>query len=281
MIEFFKLEHCLRDFYGKVTQEGGSACLEAGLAEIRENLLEFDASWSTFERLYVLELMSIEVQARSLIAKAIEAEKCLTSVEIREKMKGKILINCEDYLSTRAKLCEIISQINQIANYCGKGRDDLDHSILLETEGILRRITRDQSKAIRILGEKIRGSFANIRSLLRKYDKNIEMVDPQLKNNSDLVELLMEYERSWEKGGNYFCDSEKKRHLLHFSGTIEGISEKYEKFRDMVECSDADIFLIIPCILTLKSLDKDDKNLCRYFLPNLHQIDTKTFRLYF
>lgn len=131
--------------------------------------------------------MSIEVQARSLIAKAIEAEKCLTSVEIREKMKGKILINCEDYLSTRAKLCEIISQINQIANYCGKGRDDLDHSILLETEGILRRITRDQSKAIRILGEKIRGSFANIRSLLRKYDKNIEMVDPQLKNNSDLV----------------------------------------------------------------------------------------------
>ena len=49
----------------------------------------------------------------------------------------------------------------------------------------------------------------------------------------------------------------------------------------MVECSDADAFLIIPCILTLKSLDKDDKNLCRYFLPNLHQIDTKTFRMYF
>ena len=49
----------------------------------------------------------------------------------------------------------------------------------------------------------------------------------------------------------------------------------------MVECSDADVFLIIPCILTLKSLDKDDKNLCKYFLPNLHQIDTKTFRLYF
>jgi hypothetical protein len=58
---------------------------------------------------------------------------------------------------------------------------------LLETEGILRRITRDQSKAIRILGEKIRGSFSSLRALFRKYDKNIEMVDPQLKNNSDLV----------------------------------------------------------------------------------------------
>ena len=108
-------------------------------------------------------------------------------------MKGKILITCEDYLSARTKLCEIISQINQIANYYGKGRDDLDHSILLETEGLLRRITKDQSKAIRILGEKIRSSFTNLRTLLRKYDKNIEMVDPQLKNHSDLVEALMEY----------------------------------------------------------------------------------------
>lgn len=102
-------------------------------------------------------------------------------------MKGKILITCEDYLTARAKMCEIISQINQIANYCGRGRDDLDHSILLETEGLLRRITKDQSKAIRILGEKIRSSFVNLRGLFRKYDKNIEMVDPQLKNNSDLV----------------------------------------------------------------------------------------------
>ena len=49
----------------------------------------------------------------------------------------------------------------------------------------------------------------------------------------------------------------------------------------MLECSDADIFLIIPCIMMLKSLDKDDKNLCNFFLPSLNQIDTKTFRVYF
>lgn len=59
MIEFFKLEHSLRDFYGKVTQEGANTVLEAGVAEVKENLQEFDASWSTFERLYVLELMGI------------------------------------------------------------------------------------------------------------------------------------------------------------------------------------------------------------------------------
>lgn len=31
----------------------------------------------------------------------------------------------------------------------------------------------------------------------------------------------------------------------------------------------------------LKSLDKDDKHLCKYFLPDLNKIGTKTFRLYF
>lgn len=53
------------------------------VSDIRDNLLEFDVSWSTFERVYVMELMGIEVKARNLIAKAIDAEKVLTSVEIQ------------------------------------------------------------------------------------------------------------------------------------------------------------------------------------------------------
>lgn len=36
-----------------------------------------------FMQAYVLELMEIEIKARSLIARAIEVEKCLNSVEIR------------------------------------------------------------------------------------------------------------------------------------------------------------------------------------------------------
>lgn len=49
----------------------------------------------------------------------------------------------------------------------------------------------------------------------------------------------------------------------------------------MVQFIEADIFIVIPCLVILKALDKDDKNLCKYFLPNLNQIDTKTFRIYF
>lgn len=107
------------------------------------------------------------------------------------------------------------------------------------------------------------------------------MVDPQLRNNSDLVDALVEYEKSWERGINYFCDTEKKRYLLHFSGAIEGMAEKYSCFKAMIDNYDADIFLIVPCLLMLKSLDKDDKHLCKYFLPDLNKIGTKTFRTYF
>ena len=45
--------------------------------------------------------MIIETDARKQIAKAIEIEKELQSIEIREKLKGHILVNNEDYHSLR------------------------------------------------------------------------------------------------------------------------------------------------------------------------------------
>lgn len=41
--------------------------------------------------------MVIEKDARRYIFNAIELEKELISIEIRQKMKGKILINSEEY----------------------------------------------------------------------------------------------------------------------------------------------------------------------------------------
>jgi hypothetical protein len=77
------------------------------------------------------------------------------------------------------------------------GRDDLGNDILLAAEGIYRRITPTQSKAVRNLADKIKKTFNDFKNLLRKYDTNIEVVDPQLKNNSELVEVLVEFENSW------------------------------------------------------------------------------------
>lgn len=63
--------------------------------------------------------MIIETDARKQIARAIEIEKELQSIEIREKMKGHILVNNEDYTSLRKQLVKIISQINAVANFEG------------------------------------------------------------------------------------------------------------------------------------------------------------------
>ena len=98
-----------------------------------------------------------------------------------------------------------------------------------------------------------------MRNLLRKYDENIEMVDPQLKNNADLVEVLVDYETTWEKGKNYFLNPKKCNYLVHFSHTIEATKEKYMAFHEQVDCRDADIFMTIPCVLILQSLENEDK----------------------
>ena len=45
--------------------------------------------------------------------------------------------------------------------------------------------------------------------LLKSFSLNIEQVDPQLRNNSDLVEALSEYEIFWEKGKRYFVEKRK------------------------------------------------------------------------
>jgi len=89
------------------------------------------------------------------------------------------------------------------------GRDDLSNDILLAAEGIFRRVSPHQSKAVRVLAERIKKSFMDFRNLLKKYEQNIEVVDPQLKNNNELVEILVEFENTWTQGLTYFMDHKK------------------------------------------------------------------------
>lgn len=106
-------------------------------------------------------------------------------------------------------MIQILGKINSVANPEGMGRDDLSNDILLAAEGIYRRISLTQSKAVRKLAERIKKSFLDFKLLLRKYEQNIEVVDPQLKNNAELVEILVEFENAWSQGLTYFLDSKK------------------------------------------------------------------------
>ena len=109
--------------------------------EIRTILEEFDENWVEYEKRYVVELMLIEQDARRYIQEAIDVEREITSAEVRERAKGKIMVECTDHNKNRKKFVEILNKINSVANPDGKGRDDLEAEILLQSEGICRRIS--------------------------------------------------------------------------------------------------------------------------------------------
>ncbi|EGR33054.1 hypothetical protein IMG5_062790 [Ichthyophthirius multifiliis] len=270
---FFQLQYIMRSTYSKICQESCTFSIQQIKDQIINSIEKFDQIWVKFEKSYVLELMHIENDARRYIQKAIEIEQELESIEIREKIKGKKFIFNQDIHNLYKKLCNIINQLNSVANIEGKGRDDLQFEVLQESECILRKITKEQSQAVRQLAENIKNSFQKLRKLFLKYQQNMEMVDPQLKNNIDLVEALFEYEQSWEKGQSYFLDPKKLSYLVHFSHIIETTAQKYKHFSEQVECRDADIFLNIPCLMILKCLNNEDKNICAFFLPQLFQND--------
>ena len=122
---------------------------------------------------------------------------------------------------------------------------------------------------MRHLAENIKKSFSALRKLLQKYDENIEIVDPQLKNNPELVESIAVFEKAWERGKEFLLDKIKYSQLLFFSQMIEIICEKYKDISEELESREPSIFVWIPSILILKSLEKDDKNICQEFNPNM------------
>lgn len=213
--------------------------------------------------------MDIESDARKRIVTAIALDNEIRQLEKRERLKGKIVLSSEPYNELRRKFVEICCQINSVANSEGKGRDDLFVDILIAAENISRRISNSQSRAVRNLAERIKKAFNDIRALMRKYDGNLESVDPQLKNNPELVEVLIAFEKSWEKGKEFFMNSKICNMLIYFSRLIEGATEKYKEVQEKIEACDTDIFVIIPCFVVLNYLDGDDKGICKAYFPSI------------
>lgn len=102
---------------------------------------EFDQIWVNYEQIYVLELMLIEADARRYITDAITVEKELALIEMKEKSRGRIVVDTQEYAEKRKKLIATLGKINSVANPEGMGRDDLGNEILLAAEGIYRRIS--------------------------------------------------------------------------------------------------------------------------------------------
>mmetsp|Transcript_24684 Transcript_24684/g.38405 ORF Transcript_24684/g.38405 Transcript_24684/m.38405 type:complete len:314 (-) Transcript_24684:13-954(-) len=226
-----------------------------------------------YEQLYVYELMVIETDARRFIIESIKVEQELQDLEGScipiEKLRRDSVYN-----DKRKELVEKLSQINTVCNMEGKGRDDLiDIQILTEAEGLVDKLKPGQAPSMRVIAEKIQQSFHCFRILLNKYRENIDAVDPQLKNNQELAEMVVLYEDSWTMGRDQLLDVDRRDQLLNFCGHINHLGKKYPNFKEQVECSEAEIFLSIPSLLVLKSITKEPESdsqlrLCRRFLEN-------------
>lgn len=262
--KFIKIQYILKEIYNRVCEETFGGTVEEIREEIAQFLLEFDNMWVEFEQLYVHELMAIESDARRYIEEAIQFESELSKIEAKILEKNKPVSESKEVIEIKSKLVVLIGKINSVANIEGKGRDDLTIDILKAAELLIRRMSTP-TQCIRNLAERIQESFMGIRLLFRKYSQNIEIVDPQLKNNPDLVDALVKFESSWERGKIYFLNSKKCNQLVFLSNLIESTSSNYQVFKEQLECSDSELFVNIPALMVIKALEEQDRGICKSF----------------
>jgi len=246
--------------------------------ELKALLIEFDKCWARFERLYIFEHMIIENDAKRFIVKAVKIEKKLRAFELSEKLKGNLIIRSPRYLLLRKKFLEVCGKINSIANYIGTGRDNLDSEIIVAAEETLRQISDNKSLTVRKLAIKIKATFDSLRFIFQQYSNNLESVDPELSNNQELVDALVAFEKAWERGRFYLLNPPTRQMLVNFTQLIEGLSEKYENVKEMFETMEADVFLIVPSLAILRSLEKSNKIMYSLYCPDIENKEGEEFK---
>ena len=272
----------LTETVNKIREEVFFDSIKEVKSTIKKTLGDFDKKWTLYEEKYINELIDIEKQSRRYIFEGIELEKEMTQYETRANIRGKLLYNNTEYNNIRAKFVNLLANLNKVANIEGKGRDDLNVEILLKAESVLLTVSDGKSKGMRNLAMSIKQSLTSMRELFKKYENNIEGIDPQLRNNPELADKLYDFETKWEKGKEYLLNKTKYSQLLFFSEMIEIVCEKYSHYSiyDLIEDSDPSIFVSLPCILLLKAIDNEDKGICAEYIPNINNTNEDSGKLF-
>lgn len=182
------------------------------MKDMKKSLADFDIAWVTYEQFYVYELMVIETDSRRFIIDAIVIDEEMQEIEANmDRTGGNELLN-QQYNEKRQQLISKLAQLNAVCNINGKGRDDLvDLRILQAAEELPEELAVGEAQSIQILADKIRQSFSCYRMLLQKYSHNIDSLDPQLRNNAELIELVEIYENAWSQGMDNLVEPARKQ----------------------------------------------------------------------
>lgn len=89
------------------------------------------------------------------------------------------------------------------------------------------------------------------------------------------MQLVDIYENAWTQGKDQLLDKSKREQIIKFCMNIEDLSLKYNTFKEQIDCSEAEIFLSIPSLMILRSVQnqKDSQihqQLCNRFCPSIN-----------
>ena len=237
---------------------------------IKKSLENFDKYYTEFEEQFSKEFLSMEIEAKSLFYDIIKAESEMTNYE-NKYMKGKndlkiINLSDKEYNKIREKFIKAINKLFLFVNGDVDEWNYLEIDVLYKAEKVLCTVSEIQSLVLRNLSKEVTDIVNNFRNVFKEdivYD-----LDPEIKNNSELIDLLYDMERIWQKGKKYLCDYKK---LLNFNIIINVIFEKYKEhnFRILFEKKDPVIIINIPSILILDAIDRHSNEIIEEFIPDL------------
>ena len=173
-----------------------------------------------------------------------------------------------------------IGQLNSLANRDGKGRNDLDVSILEAAIAILPLgmcpLGKPKFTGALSLANDVVESFEAMRSYLRELRKvGLHRVDPELSRNRGLVQRLVKWEETWEVGLKFVKDKVMRAALHSVHGEIRKVQNVEPNFRQMLEDNDVGLFLSLPRVIILHFLnDPKSSAFVRDLLPHRFPADT-------
>jgi hypothetical protein len=240
--------------------------------ELRSALRRLDECWASFEKTYIYELIAIEAKARGLIENAVESERQLYQAEkdhAAESLHGRGSVVRPNVRQKRRQFISSVSKLNSVANNKRKGRDDLDPNIIEEALVRLHRWEGDldERSAALMIDRDIVESFEAIRQYFRDVSKCLDRVDPNLCNNSGLVERLADWEESWEMGAKYARHASVLHSVVDVVAELQEVEQVAPQLKTMCDDCDVELFLCIPRILWLRFLEAPA--MCRELFKSL------------
>jgi hypothetical protein len=248
--------------------------------EMAEAFQNFDHAWASLEHKYINELIRIEGRARLIVVEAIDREKKLADFEdTKRQTRGARSESKPQKEEAQKKLVQSIGHLNSVANFRGKGRDDLGTDILHAALAIDIKKQAGELKepsAALVVAEDVIDSLCVVRHYLRGVGNCLECIDPHLCNNAGLVSRLVDWEESWVVGQRYLLNASLLSTLCDLVAFIQQAQLLEPRLKNMCEDCDVELFLVLPRLVILRFLIAPElqAELLQDLLPHRFECDS-------